>query len=447
MARKKKVPVVKLADREEAAAVAEGLPAEATIALDDIAGAIRDGLLAFSCSAGLLVMHQIMAEEVTTKVGPKGRHDPERAATRNGTAPGSVVLGARTVPVRRPRATLTGGGELALDSYAVFSSTDLLGQLAMERMLAGVATRRHADVAEPVGAELEAAARGDSKSAVSRRFKAATERSLAELLARELGGLDVAVLMIDGIVFAEVCCVVAMVITSDGTKVPVGLWDGDTENGTVVTDLLADLVARGLRYEAGLLVVIDGAKALATGVKRVFGRRALVQRCTLHKRRNVESYLPDELARVTDRKLAAAFNDTDPARGKRVAEGIARQLEAKYPSAAASLREGLDDMFTVRRLGVSDRLARSLSCTNSIESMISIVRTTTARVKRWKDTKMVRRWAGAGMLEAERSFRRIKGCNDMPVLVAALRSEVARRVAEDAGEASVTPPEYDETAA
>jgi transposase-like protein len=288
-------------------------------------------------------------------------------------------------------------------------------------------------VAEPIGTELEALAQGDSRSAISRRFKAATTKALDELLARDLASLDVAALMIDGIVFAEVCCVVALAITTDGTKVPVGLWDGDTENATVVTDLLADLVSRGLRYEAGLLVVIDGAKALASGVKKVFGRRAIVQRCVLHKRRNVASYLPDDLARVTDTKLARAFNDTDPARGKRVAEGIARQLEAKYPSAAASLREGLDEMFAVRRLGASDRLARSLSCTNSIESMISVVRTTTQRVKRWKDTKMVRRWVGAGMLEAERSFRRVKGCNDMGALVAAVRAEVAKRVAEDNG--------------
>ncbi len=431
MARKKKVPVVKLAERDEATNVAAGLPAEVNLALADVAGAVRDGLLAFSCSAGLLVIGQIMAEEMAAKVGPRGRHDPDRVATRNGTAPGSVALGGRTVPVERPRATLSGGGELALDSYAVFSSTDLLAQLAVERMLAGVATRRHADVAEPIGAELEGLARGDSRSAISRRFKAATAKALDELLARDLATLDVAALMIDGIIFAEVCCVVALAITTDGTKVPVGLWDGDTENGTVVTDLLADLVDRGLRYEAGLLVVIDGAKALASGVKKVFGRRAIVQRCTLHKRRNVASYLPDDLGRVTDRKLGRAFNDTDAVRGKRVADGIARQLEAKYPSAATSLREGLDDMFAVRRLGASDRLARSLSCTNSIESMISVVRTTTQRVKRWTDTKMVRRWVSAGMLEAERSFRRVKGCNDMGDLVTAVRREVAERLAAD----------------
>lgn len=445
MNRKKKVPVVTVAAREEAARVAE-LPVEATIALADVAGAIKEGLMALCCSAGLLAVSQIMNEELAATAGPKGRHDSGRSATRNGSAPGSVVLGSRTVPVRRPRATMTGGGELHLDSYAVFSSTDLLTQVAVERMLAGVATRRHALVAEPIGAELEDVARGDSRSAVSRRFKAATEAALAKLVGRDLSELDVAVVMIDGIVFADCCCVAALVITTDGTKVPVGLWDGDTENGTVVKDLLADLVDRGLRYEDGILVVIDGSKALAAGVKRVFGKRAVVQRCTLHKRRNAADYLDPVLARAIDRQLARAFNDTDWRRGLRVARGIAAQLEDKHPSAAASLREGLEDMFTVRRLGVPDRLARSLSCTNSIESMISVVRTLTDRVKNWRDVKMVRRWVGVGMLEAERSFRRIKGCKDMPLLVAAVRREVAQRIAEDQKTVSVTPKAYDQVA-
>ena len=427
---RKKLPVVTVAEREEAARLAD-LPAEATVAMADVAGAIKEGLLAFSCAAGLVVMAQLMEEELTTKVGPKGRHDSERRATRNGTAPGSVALGGRTVAVRRPRAVRTNGGEVNLDTYAVFSSTDLLSSLAVERMLAGVATRRHALVAEPIGAGLEHKARGTSRSAVSRRFKAATETALAELLSRDLSELDVAVLMIDGIVFVDCCVVVALAVTADGTKVPVGIWDGDTENKVVVTDLLADLVGRGLGYEGGLLVVIDGAKALTAGVRKVFGDRALVQRCVLHKRRNVKGYLPDELGRTIDRRLARAFNDTDPGRGLKVAQGIARQLEADHPSAAASLREGLEEMFTVRRLGVGDRLARSLSCTNSIESAISVVQGLTGRVKNWKDTKMVRRWVGVGLLEAERSFRRVKGCKDMPALVAAMRAQVARRRADE----------------
>jgi transposase-like protein len=418
--------------RHEEVARLSGLSVQPTLALAELEGAIRDGLMAFSCATGLLVIAEMMERERTAIAGPKGKHDPDRCAERNGSAPGSVVLGGRKVAVSRPRLVATDGrGEIGLDTYAVFSSTDLLTQVALERMLAGVATRRHGLVGEPIGAELEDTARGDSKSAVSRRFKAATATKLAELLSRDLSGLQVAVVMIDGIVFAECCCVVALVITTDGTKIPVGLWDGDTENTVVVKDLLADLVDRGLRFEAGILCVIDGSKALAAGVQRVFGQHAVMQRCVLHKRRNVAGYLPAELARTTDRKLAQAFNDADWKRGLRVARGLATQLEADHPSAAASLREGLEDMFTLRRLGVPDRLARTLSSTNAIESMISVVSTLTDRVKNWRDTKMVRRWVAAGMLEAQRSFRRIQGCKDMPLLITRVRAEVARRVDAD----------------
>lgn len=439
----KKLPVITLAEREEAARLAE-LSGQVSVGLAGIATSIREGLLAMSCAAGLAVMSELMQAELAAKIGTKGKHLAERTATRHGSTTGSVVLGARTVPVSRPRARTTAGEEVQLDSWSVFANRDLLSQLVLERMLAGVATRRHVDVAEPVGAGVEATARSTSKSAVSRRFKAATAAKLAELLARDLSPLEIAVLMIDGIVFAGRTIVAALAITSDGTKLPVGIWDGDTENATVVTALLADLVARGLRFESGLLVVIDGAKALRTAVGKVFGDRALVQRCTLHKRRNVADHLPAELAKTVDRRLAAAFNDPNPPRGKRVAQALARQLETQHPSAAASLREGLDEMFTVRQLGISDRLARSLSCTNAIESMISVIRTTTDRVTNWKDTTMVRRWVGAGMLEAERSFRRIKGCKDMPNLVAATRRDVAKRTGNTSE--TVTAKEYGQVA-
>lgn len=194
--------------------------------------------------------------------------------------------------------------------------------------------------------------------------------------------------------------------------------------------------------------MIDAAKALASGVKSVFGKHAVIQRCTLHKRRNVADYLDLITAWTIDSRLAKAFSDVEAARGKKVAEGIARQLEAKHPQAAASLREGLDEMFAVRRLGVGDRLARSLSCTNVIESMISVVADLTRRVKRWRDPKMVNRWVGVGMLEAERSFRRVKGCKDMATLVAAVQREVARRLAEEeTDKRSVTPKAYAQSAA
>jgi transposase-like protein len=435
---KKKLPVQPAATRDEEAARLTGLVLQPRLALAELEGAIREGLMAFSCAAGLLVIAEMMEAELSEVVGPKGKHNRGRVAERNGAAPGSVVLGSRSVPVSRPRAVLVDGGEVSLDSYGVFSSRDLLTQVALERMLAGVATRRHSLVAEPIGEALEDQVRSGSKSAISRRFKAATEEKLAELLARDLSGLDVAVMMIDGIIFAECCCVVALAITSDGTKVPVGLWEGDSENTTVVKDLLADVVERGLGCEAGVLFVLDGSKALAGGVKRVFGDRALIQRCVLHKRRNLADYLPKEVAPRIDAQLARAFNDQNAARGLKVAQGIAAQLEEHYPSAAASLREGLDDMFTVRRLGTSDLLARSLSCTNAVESMISVVQRLCGRVTNWKDPKMVRRWVGVGMLEAERSFRRVRGCTDMTAFTAKIRAEVARRQAKPAVDAKAS---------
>jgi putative transposase len=205
----------------------------------------------------------------------------DRTASRHGRAAGSVVLGGRRVTVTRPRAR-SSEGEVALDTYAAFAGDDLLAEVVMERMLAGVATRRHRAANEPVGAAVEADARSTSKSSVSRRFVAKTKAALDALMARDLSELAVAVLMVDGVHFAEHCCVVALAICADGTKVPMGLWLGDTENKTVVTHLLADLVDRGLSADGGLLVVIDGAKALAGGVRRVFGDLAVIQRCTLH---------------------------------------------------------------------------------------------------------------------------------------------------------------------
>jgi len=416
----KKVPVVTVAERDEAARLA-GLPVEATLALTDVAGAIREGLLAFSAATGLLVMRQMMEGELTARIGPKHAKLPDRVGNWHGTTTGSVVMGGRKLPVERPRGRNRDSAEIELDTWATFSSEELLCQLVVERMLAGVATRRHVDVAEPLGADVEAKATATSKSAVSRRFVTATEHALEQLLGRDLSELEAAVLMVDGLDVAGACVVAALVITADGTKVPVGLWLGDTENKTVVTAVLADMVDRGLCFDNGLLVVLDGARALAAGVRKVFGERAVIQRCVLHKRRNVSGHLPDELAHTIDRRLALAFGDPDWRRGLAAAKSIAASLDANHPNAAGSLREGLEDMFTVRRLGISGRLALTLTSTNPIESMISIGRTTMGRVKKWKDGSMKKRWCAAGMLEAERSFRRVKGHAEMPKLIAALR--------------------------
>jgi putative transposase len=409
---------------DDAAGDRPELSADLQLAFTDVAELAREGLLAMSVGVGLRVMAEMMESELTGRVGPKHARIPERTASRHASAPGSVVLGGRRVPISRPRARTVDGEELQLQTYATFASDDLLTQVVLERMLAGVATRRHRAVAEPVGTAIEAEAASTSRSSVSRRFKAATASALEELMSRDLSELAVAAMMIDGVLFAEHCCVVALAICTDGTKVPVGLWLGDTENKTVVTHLLADLSDRGMDASGGILFVIDGSKALAAGVRKVFGDAALVQRCTLHKRRNVTDHLPKDQQRFVDAKLAKAFADRDAAAGLRAAKELAKLLDDRHPDAAASLREGLEDMFTVRRLGLSDRLARTLTNTNAIESMISIARSTASNVKRWRDGKMVKRWVAAGMLNAERSFRRVKGCKDMPTLVAALARHV-----------------------
>jgi transposase-like protein len=403
------------------AAALPDLPEEVRLAMTHIAGAAREGLLAMSVAAGMAVMAAMFEAEMTEACGPKGKHDAGRAAVRHGPGKGSVTLGGRRVAATRPRARTLDGHEVPLSCYAHFAAEDVLTQVVMERMLAGVATRRHARVAEPVGAQVDMEAKSTSRSAVSRRFVRQTETALGELMARDLSGEDVKVLMLDGEHMVQRCVVVALAITADGTKKPVGLWEGSTENKTVVRSLLADLVERGLTFDAGLLVVIDGAKALAAAVREVFGAKALIQRCTLHKRRNIADHLPDKDKDWVDAKLVKAFGHPDPETGLRNAKSLAAQLVKNYPSAAASLREGLEEMFTVSRLGIDGRLAMTLTTSNPIESKISIARTTNRNVTRWRDGQMVLRWTAAGMLNAERPFRRIKGHKQMPQLVDALR--------------------------
>lgn len=396
------------------------LPAGLQVALADIAGVAKEGLLALSVATGLSVMQAMFEAEVAAVAGPKGKHDPARTAVRHGSEKGSVTLGGRRVAVTRPRARTLDGHEVPLQAYAHFAADDVLQQVVLERMLAGVATRRHARIAEPVGKAVSDAARSTGRSAVSRQFVKQTETALGELLTRDLTGKDITVLMLDGEHLADTCVIVALAITADGQKFPVGLWDGATENKTVVTAMLADLVSRGLSADDGLLVVMDGAKALGAAVHEVFGTKAAVQRCTLHKRRNVADHLPEKEKAWVDAKLVKAFNHPDPEIGLKNARHLAGLLDKAHPGAANSLREGLEQMFTVSRLGIDGRLAKTLVTSNPVESMISIARTTNRNVTRWRDGHMVLRWTAAGMLNAERSFRRIKGYKQMPDLVAAL---------------------------
>jgi putative transposase len=414
-----------------ATAVEAVMPDAVSVTLAELAGSLREGLLALAVGAGFQVMDAIIAESVTALAGPKGRHDPDRRAVRHGSEDGSVVLGGRRVPVCRPRVrTADRTAEVAVPAYELFSSTDLLSAMALERMMAKLSTRRYGAGLEPVGAEIEAAGRSTSKSAISRRFVAATETALADMLAADLSELDLVALMIDGVHFADHLCVVALGIGIDGTKHPLGVAEGDTENTTVVRDLLADLRDRGLNTTRPILCVLDGAKALVAGVKAVFDN-PVIHRCQLHKIRNVESKLPDALASTVAKKMRAAYHNPDALAAEATLEDLARQLAKSHPGAAGSLREGLAETLTITRLGVPPTLARTLRSTNAVESMIEICRDHSTNVKRWRDGQMALRWCAAGMLEATKQFRRVNGFMHLPALRDALNRHVA---------VTVTPP-------
>jgi len=411
------------------------LPDAVTVAMAEIGDAVKEGLLALAVATGLQVMTAMMEESVTALAGPKGRHLPERSAVRHGTEAGSVALGGRRVRVRRPRVRATdGSGELPVEAYDTFAGSDLLGELALERMMAKLSTRRYRAGLEPVGAEVEATARSTSKSAVSRRFVARTETALAELMAADLSSLDVVALMIDGVHFAGHCCVVALGIDISGVKHPLGVVEGDTENATVVKDLLAGLRDRGLDTTRPVLVVIDGAKALAAGVNAVFDH-PVVQRCQLHKIRNVEAKLSKAMAATVAKKMRAAYHDPDPLAAEATLDALARSLDKAHPGAAGSLREGLTETLTVSRLAVPPTLARTLRSTNAIESMIGICRDHSTNVKRWRDGQMALRWCAAGMGEAAKQFRRVNGHLHLPAL---------RQALNDHATGTVTPTEQNE---
>jgi putative transposase len=370
-------------------------------------------------------MAQLMEADVTAVCGPKGKHDPDRAATRHGTEAGSVTLGGRRVPVQRPRMrTADGSGEVLVPAYELFSSTELLGKMAMEKMLAGLSTRRYPVGLEPVGQRVEQTSRSTSKSAVSRRFVKLTETALGDLLAADLSGLDLVALMIDGVYFAEHLCVVALGIDIEGTKHPLGLVEGSTENTTVVKTLLSGLRDRGLDTTRPILAVLDGAKALAAGVREVFDK-PVIARCQLHKLRNVRDHLPEHLRSPVEKRIRKAYHADSALEAEAQLTALAKELDKTHPGAAGSLREGLHETLTVLRLDVPPTLARTLRSTNAVESMISISRDHARNVKHWRDGQMALRWCAAGMLEASKQFRRVNGHLHLPALRVSLERHVA----------------------
>lgn len=401
------------------------VPEQVSVAMDEIAADMREGLLALAVGAGLQVMTQLMEADVSAVCGPRGKHDPDRVATRHGTEAGSVTLGGRRVPVRRPRVRATeGAGEVSVPAYEVFNGTELLGKMAMERMLAGVSTRRYPVALEPVGEAVEKDARSTSKSAVSRKFVAMTEHALGDLLGKDLSTLDLVAVMIDGVHFADHLCVVALGIDIDGTKHPLALVEGSTENTTLVRGLLVGLRERGLNVSRPILAVLDGAKALAAAVKEVFDH-PVIGRCQIHKLRNVCDHLPEKMRAPVTRRMRQAYHADSALVAQALLEALATELDKTHPGAAGSLREGLTETLTVLRLDVPPTLARTLRSTNAVESMIGISRDHCRNVKRWRDGQMALRWCAAGMLEASKQFRRVNGHLHLPALRAALEQHVA----------------------
>jgi len=385
------------------------VPERVSVALDELAGELREGLLAFAVGTGLQVMAALMDEDVTAVCGPKGRHDADRVGVRHGHERGSVSLGGRRIPVQRPRMRAAdGSGELPVASYELFSGTEVLGRMALERMLSGLSTRRYPVGLEPVGTRTEQTATATSRSAVSRRFVAATETALADLLAADLSGLDLVALMVDGVHFGEHTCIVALGIDIDGIKHPLSLVEGSTENATLVTELIVGLRERGLDVTRPILAVLDGSKALRRAVLDVFDR-PVIARCQLHKIRNVQDKLPQKLRSVVAARMRRAYHADSALAAEAELSALAAELDRTHPGAAASLREGMGETLTVLRLRVPPTLARTLRSTNAVESMISICRTHSANVKRWRDGQMALRWCAAGMAEAGKQFRRVNG--------------------------------------
>lgn len=394
---------------------------------------VRENLRAFVISAGTAALTAVLEEERTELVGPRYAHLPTRQARRSGSAPGELVMGGRRVQVRRPRARTVDGKEVQLPSWTAFGAEDPLNERAVEQMLIGVTTRRYARSLEPLPADLPS--RGTSRSAVSRRFVAATEKQMAEWLGRDLGALDLGVLMIDGVYIDDRVLLVALGIDADGKKHVLGVREGATENAASCTALLADLRDRGLRTDRPLLVVVDGAKALPKAVRNVFGDRAIIQRCQAHKTRNVVDQLPAEMKPSVRQALRDAYAASDADRAHKLLTNLVRRLQDDHPGAASSLEEGLDETLTVKRLRLPKKLERQLSTTNAIENLMGSVRRLSRRVKRWKDGKMILRWTVAAVADAATRFRKITGAGEG---VTALMRALARHEASAPGAASRT---------
>ena len=361
--------------------------------------------------AGLQILRAILEDEVTRRVGPPYRPDPGVVNRRWGRQPGYVIFGGQKIAVERPRVRTRAGEEVELENYRRLQQDGRMQRAVAERIVCGLSTRKYHRAVESV-----LSGYGIRKSSVSRHFVRATSDQLRQLCERRLEELKLVALLIDGIEFAGQVMVVALGVGEDGTKHVLGLWQGATENAVVVKELLEDLVERGLDQKRHYLLVLDGAKALRAGVDRVFGSRAEVQRCQFHKVENVVGHLPEGCRADWRRRMRNAYAMTDYAAAKAALEKLWRQLCEINPSAARSLEEGMEETLTLHRLGVGPLLRRTLSTTNAIESCLSTVRHVTRNVRRWQGGDHIARWTAAGLMEAEKKFRRVKGYRELPEL-------------------------------
>src|SRR3954451_5828142 len=376
----------------------------------------------FCLLAGIEAFQDLLEEEAADLCGDRHQRHEKRRGRRWGKSP--VAFHGGRGAIERVR-TSDGQLELELPSLAAGQREDWLGRWAMNQMLINVSTRRfRRSVRLPDGDVTSAKGDGTSKSAVSRKFVALSSAKLKDWLASDLSSLDLLAIQIDGLHVQEDLILVAAVgIDATGEKHPLGLVEGATENAATVQALLDNLVERGLDPAVVRLFIIDGAKALSKAIRRTFGRNTPIQRCQVHKARNIAERLPKEAHARVRKALRQAWEMDDAARAEQLIRNLARRLDKEWPGIAATILEGMDEILCVVRL--PRELRRSLACTNIIENMNGTIRQVTRNVKRWRDASMALRWTAAGMMEAKKGFRRLMAYKQLPTLKAALLAHQA----------------------
>jgi transposase-like protein len=359
----------------------------------------------------------LMEEEVRHLVGERSQTMPERTANRWGSERGYCVVMGQKVALERPRVRSTEDREIRLGSYAMFHRGEPLTETVWEKLMLGLTTRKYGDAVRQF-----TEAYGLEKSAVSEHFIEASRVKLKQLMERRLEKRKFCALLVDATPFQGQQMVAALGIGCDGTKTILGVWQGATENATVVGELLGDLINRGLDFTVPRLYVLDGGKALHAAVKKFAGESAPIQRCQVHKRRNVLDHVTDENKPLIASKLNAAYAMEDYTAARQALDGLHRELMHLNPSAARSLAEGLEETLTVHRLHVPQQLRTTLASTNVIESAFSIVETVCRNVKRWHGGDQRERWIGSGLLIAQKQFRRVRGYKQIPELLRVLET-------------------------